>query len=61
MMTLDGIASTVSILVQAEERGKRRCSASPPTSDAGLRQKRHRPEGVARRAMMVVLSNVIRL
>jgi hypothetical protein len=61
MMTLDGIASTASILVQGEKRGQRRCGASPPTSDAALRQKRRRPEGVARRAMMMILSNVIML
>jgi hypothetical protein len=48
-----------------QERGKRRCSASPPTSDAGqesgMRQKRRRPKGVAPRAIMTGPSNVITL
>jgi hypothetical protein len=60
-MTLDSIAETVLILVRGKERGERRCSASPPTSDAGTGQKRHRPEGVARKAITVLLANVIML
>jgi hypothetical protein len=58
-MTLDGIIRTVLILPHGEERGRGRCSASAPTSDAAVRHKRHRPEGVAQRAIMVVPSNVI--
>ena len=60
-MTLDGAARTVLILVRGKERGEQRCGASVPTSDAATRQKRHRPEGVAQRAIMAVPSGAITL
>jgi hypothetical protein len=58
MMALGGIARTVVILVHSKERGASRCSASAATSDAAVHQKRHRPEGVAHRAIMAISSNI---
>ena len=65
VLTLDAVARTAPILVRGKERGKRRCSASAPTSDAArgsrMRQKWPRPEGIAQKANMVITSDDVTL